>query len=193
MLRALRNAWKNYISSLPQSQIIDSIPPSQWDRDDLVPKPSKVKRKAFTELLTIVYAHLPPQEAARLVEDRSYMLKRGDDSDTALGEALIPNEEEISENRGFIACDWKATEEVQWQADILCRAHGVSASWQAPSGTVTSLLQSLGDWLQTHRLQLLCFSVGDGLVAFAVPTAKTDSVVALGKKLKIHLSTTGEA
>ena len=192
ILRDLRAAWKNHISSLPQSQNIDSIPPSQWDRIDVVAKPSKAKRKAFTELLVMIYAHLPPQEAVILVEAMSKLLRRDDDSDTALGEALIPREEQRAKNRGFIAGDWKATDEVQWQADALCRAHGVVPSWQAPTGTLTILLQSFGDRLKNYRLQLLCFSVGDSFFAFAIPTAKTDLVIALGKQLKIHFRSAGD-
>ena len=193
MLRALRQAWKNYISSLPKSQIVDSIPPSQWNQDKFFPQVSKANSKTFAELLEIVYEHLPPNDAAKLLAERSLFLKRGVEIESALAEALIPTEEDEPENLGFIACDWTATDEVKWQADILCRAHGIPTSWQTPPGSLTSVLQGLGDWLRVENLQLFCFSVGDSVVAFAVPASKAAAVAALGEKLKIALSTTGEA
>lgn len=193
MFRALRNAWRNYVAAIPPSEIVDSIPPSQWDQVDLLPTVSKAKRKAFADLLSLIYANLPAEVSVKLLADRAKLLIRGDDADTALHAALFPNEDDAAPgNHGFIACDWKATEEIEWQAARLCKAHGVLARWQAPEGTVTTALQAFEEWLTSYNLQLLCFSVGDSVVAFAVPTEDAKSAVAHGKKLKIRLGSASE-
>jgi hypothetical protein len=194
MLRALRRAWENYVAGIPKSEVIDSIPQSQWNQADLLPTVSKAKRKAFTELLLLIYAHLPPDDAAALVKSGANALTRADEVDTALRDALFPAEDpKNSESRGFIACDWKAAEEVKWQAYLLCQAHRIAATWQAPEGELTAVLQNFESWLQPQRLQLLCFSVGDSLVAFALPTEHKVLAVDLGKKLKLTINAPGEA
>jgi hypothetical protein len=194
MLRTLRRAWENYVAGIPKSEVVDSIPESQWNQADLLPAVSKAKRKAFTELLLLIYAHLPPNEAAALVQRGANALTRADEADTALRDALFPAEEqENSENRGFIACDWKAANEVKWQADLLCQAHCIAATWQAPEGELTAVLQNFESWLRPQRLQLLSFSAGDSLVAFALPMEHKALAVDLGKKIKLTISTPGEA
>jgi hypothetical protein len=194
MLRTLHLAWKNYVAGIPKSEVVDSIPESQWNQADLLPAVSKAKRKAFTELLVLIYAHLPPNEAAALVKRGANALTRADEVDTALRDALFPaDDQESAENRGFIACDWKAAEEVKWQADLLCQAHRIAAAWRAPEGQLAEVLQSFESWLQPQRLQLLCFSAGDSLVAFALPMEHKVLAVDLGKKLKLTINAPGEA
>lgn len=194
MLRTLHRAWKNYIASIPKSEVVDSIPESQWNQGDLLPAVSKARRKAFTELLVLIFAHLSLNEAAALAKRGANALTRADEVDTALRDALLPPEDkESSENRGFIACDWKAAEEVKWQADLLCQAHRIPATWQAPEGDLKAVLQNFEFWLQQQGRQLLCFSVGDSLVAFALPMEHTVAAVNLGKKCKLVIRTPGEA
>jgi hypothetical protein len=193
MLRTLQRAWKNYVAGIPKSEVVDSIPESQWNQADLLPAVSKAKRKAFTELLVLIFAHLPPNEAAALAKRGASALTRADEVDTALRDALLPPEDkENSERRGFIACDWKAAEEVKWQADLLCQAHRIPATWQAPEGDLKAVLQNLDFWLQQQRRQLLCFSVGDSLVAFTLPMEHAVAAVDLGKKFKLAIRTPGQ-
>lgn len=193
MLRALRRWWESHVASIPRSEVLDSVPESQWDQADLVPPVSKGKRKAFTQLLTVVFAHLPPQESEALVQRGGKAFTRADEVDTALRTALFPDEiEGEPRNLGFIACDWKAVDEVQWQADRLCQAHRTSGQWSAPEGDLQSVLESFDSWLQSQGRSLLCFADGDSLLAFAVPTSEAASAVAIGKKLKLAIRKSGE-
>jgi hypothetical protein len=194
MLRAQRRFWNGYAASIPKSEVVDSVPESQWDRADLLPPVSKAKRKAFSELLTLVYSHLPPNEAEALVQRGVGALTRDDEVDTALRSALLPEVERAEPgNPGFIACDWKAAGEVQWQADLLCQAHGISVRWSAPEGSLVRVLASLDTWLQGQGHRLLCFSDGDSLVAFALSTEHAASAVAIGKRLKLAIGQASEA
>ena len=194
MLRILRRAWANYVASIPKSDFTDSIPESQWDQPELRPTVSKAKRKAFSELLAHAFSHLPQDQAASLIRSRAGALQRADEPEAALREALSADEsQEPTENLGFILCDWKATEEVQWQAELLCDIHRLTGTWQAPAGTMEVVLGSLDVWLSPRGLRLVHFSVGDSVAAFAVPKAQTAEVVSLGRKLGLSLSTAGEA
>jgi len=194
MLRALRRWWENYVASIPKSEVVDSVPESQWDQPDLLPPVSKAKRKAFTDLLVHIHSHLPPHEAEPLVQRGAKALTRGDEVDSALRNALLPEQSEGEPlNLGFIACDWKAAEEVQWQADLLCQAHRTSGRWSAPAGELVSVLRSLDAWLQPQGRRLLCFYDGDCLVAFALATEQVSSAVAIGEKLKLAITLPSEA
>jgi hypothetical protein len=194
MFRTLRRLWNSYTASIPKSEIVDSVPESQWDRADLLPPVSKAKRKAFNDLLALIYSHFPPQTADALVQRGSRVLSRGDEVDTALRNALLPEEAAGEEsNPGFMACDWKAAEEVQWQANLLCQSHGLSERWSAPNGSLMSILQDLDAWLHGQGHSLLYFSDGDGLVAFALPTDRVASAIAIGKRLKLAIGLPSEA
>jgi len=193
MFRQLRRLWENYTASIPKSEVVDSVPESQWDRADLVPRVSAATRRAFTDLLVLIYSHLPPDEVQVLVTRGTKALARADEVDSALSSALLLREEGgPQDNTGFIACDWKATEEVQWQADRLCRAHQIAGTWKAPPRDMQTMLASLDTWLKQHGRRLLCFSPGDSVVAFAVRSDQTVMAAALGKKLKVAFSHPGE-
>jgi hypothetical protein len=195
MFRAIRRAWTNYLASIPRSEVIDSIPPSQWDSAEHLPTVSKAKRKAFVELLSAVYAHLPAEKGAVLVAAGTKHLTRGDDIDSALRNALIGDngEEENSSQLGFIACDWKGIDEVKWQAEELSRAHGLTESWSGQAATLDSAIEDLAIWLAARHLQLFSFSVGDSIVAFAVANSLSPAVAGNLKQLKISFVVRGEA
>jgi hypothetical protein len=201
MIATLRRLWHNYLAGLPKSEVVDSIPESQWGRPDLLPPVSRQKAKAFAELLTLLHAHLDPGLAARLTSAGSKQLIRADEPDSALSAALRPDSDDMQQAaaRGFIGLDWKATEELAWQADLLCRAHGLADCWapprvdgqaamaQAKPGEmpVEPLLRHFGAWLAARGLALSYYADGDLLVAFAVRPAHRAGVERHLARLKI--------
>ena len=196
MLRALRRAWKNYLASIPKSEVVNSIPPSQWDASENLPSVSNAKRKAFLDLLSAVYSHLSPGERNTLVASGAEYLTRGDDIDTALHSALVGDDDSRAEARhprGFITCDWKGADELHWQADALRRAHGLTDDWESKNLELDEALENLGMWLREHQLHLFSFSTGDNIVAFAVQEAQSASVRKNLGKLRIRFSVAGEA
>jgi hypothetical protein len=196
MLAALRRVWNNYLASIPKSAAVDSVPPSQWDQQENLPSVSKVERKAFRDLLCNASAHLPAEKSDLLVDAGVKHLMRADDIDSALCEALVGDDENAEPPRlarGFIACDWKGSADVQWQADLLCRAHGLIEDWTAPKRELNDVLEDLGRWLRARQLQLFAFSTGDNVVAFAVQETQSPSVRSNMNKLKIRFHVAGEA
>ena len=188
MLEKLRRWWGGYLASIPKSDVVDSIPESQWGRADLLPPVSKVKRQAFTELLELIHAHRPPAEAQASVAAGVPAFTRADEPDSALIAALFPDDgRESAAARGFILCDWKDAREVQWQADALCVAHGLPLGWQAPEGSLPSVLSSFAVWLQGHGRELLCLAEGDATVAFALSPPQAIAARALCKRLRLVL------
>jgi hypothetical protein len=131
-----------------------------------------------------------------LVAAGSEYLTRGDDIDTALLSALVGDDnsrEDERHLRGFIACDWKGADELQWQADALCRAHGLTDAWKSTNLELGEALEKLGMWLREHQLRLFSFSTGDTIVAFAVQEDQSASVRKNLGKLRIRFSVAGEA
>jgi hypothetical protein len=196
MLRALRRAWNNYLASVPKSEVVDSVPPSQWDTPEHLPAVSKAKRKAFLELLTAIFSHLPTKECTALAAAGAKHLTRGDDIDTALQAALVGGDDDGDAEGaqvGIIVCDWRGADEVQWQADGLCSAHGLTDRWTSSGGELDFRLQELGLWLRQRQLHLFSCSVGDTTIAFAVQEPLGTSVSTNLNKLKIGFSVASEA
>jgi hypothetical protein len=195
MLRRLRDAWKNYLTSIPKSEVVDSIPEEQWDRPDLLPKVSKAKRAAFEELLQLAFSHLPPEHAKQLALDRSAFLERADEVDSALERALTEFEsvEARKARCAAIACDWKATEELDWQVASLAVAHGIQDRWASPRAGLELDLKQLAVWLAEHNLTLFDFSAGDNLLAFAVCSQASPRVKQLFQKLRVPVRARSEA
>jgi hypothetical protein len=194
MLRAIRRWWEGYSASVPKSEVVDSIPESQWGRSDLLPPVSRAKRKAFIELLQLIYSHLPPEQAAASVDAGAKAFVRGDEPDSALSKALLPDQGDAApKGLGFIGVDWKDAREVEWQADRLCEVHGLSGRWQSPGGTLPAVLGNFDAWLRTHNLELLCLADGDLVVAFALSAPRAAQAKALGTKLRLPLRSASEA
>ena len=195
MLRRLRDSWNKYLSSIPKSEVVDSIPEEQWDRPDLVPRVSKAKRSAFTELLELAFARMPPQDAKELAVKRAALFERVDEADAALERALTEFEsvEDRTSTSAAIACDWKADDELEWQAALLADAHSLQEQWSSPRSGLEGDLVALASWLRTRDIVLLDFSSGDNLVAFAVKPDQVEVAKSLFKKLRVPVRARSEA
>lgn len=193
VLRALRRAWSNYVAGIPKSEVVDSIPESQWDDADLLPKVPAKKRRAFVELLRLLHAHLGAGRAAALVDAGAKRLVRGDEIDVALRDALLPEDAAdgaVTAN-GFIAGDWRAIDDLGWQAAGLCRAHGVADAWAPPRAGTREALAQFGAWLAGRGLALFVVTLGDGVLAFAVAEASRQPVADRLRQLGIPSGTEG--
>jgi hypothetical protein len=194
MLRRLKDALQNYLASLPKSEVVDSIPPDQWAGVGPGFEVPKAKRRAFADLLALAYSHLPAEKSEQLVAQGARSLDNPDSAGGDLYAALVPEEDNEAASRGFIACDWKAADEVGWQADLLCRAHHIPPGWAPAAGSgLSEQFDSFDSWLRNRGRQLLCFSPGDCVVAFAVRQELAPKAVSLAKKLGIRLGRASEA
>lgn len=195
MLRRLRDAWNKYLSSIPGTEVVDSVPEDQWDRADLVPKVSKARRSSFIEVLQIGFSHLPEVQAKALALERAALFDRADEADLALERALAEFESPEARARASaaIVCDWKAGDELEWQAALLARAHGLTEPWASPRQGLEPDLGNLASWLHAQGLLLADFSSGDNVIAFAVRPQQAARLRALLRKLGVDVRIRGEA
>ncbi len=194
MFRALRQAWDRYLGSLPKTEVVDSIPESQWQQAEHRPRLSPARRRSFGELMALIGAHRPPAEVAALVERaQAALLDTGEPAEALLA-VLQPADAgaDPADASGAIVCDWKAADEVPWQAERLCRAHGLAAGWRAPAGGLTEVLASLDAWLQPQGLCLLTLAAGDSAIAWAVRAESRAAAMALGRRLRLPIGGPGE-
>lgn len=194
MLRALRQAWQRYLGSLPETEVVDSIPESQWAQAEHRPRLSPARRRHFGDLVALLVAHRPPAEVAAWVARAQAALADLGEIDDALLQLLQPPDAgaDPTDAAGVIVCDWKAVDELPWQAERLCRAHGLPADWRSPGGRLDEALASLDAWLQPQGLRLLTLAAGDTAVAWAVRAESVPVGRALGRKLRLRIGGPGE-
>ncbi|MFX5494236.1 hypothetical protein ABTD62_21075, partial [Acinetobacter baumannii] len=64
----------------------------------------------------------------------------------------------------MIQVDWKATEEVEWQANELLTAAGIAENWHMENGTkvtVPHALVEFSTWVRPRGFRLLHLDLGD--------------------------------
>lgn len=79
--------------------------------------------------------------------------------------------------------DWKASDEIEWQANTLLDTLGIAARWEwtrAPNEhTVPIGLLDFGDWLRPHGYHLMHVETGgDDYFAFPILAALLDEALA---------------
>jgi hypothetical protein len=190
MFKTLRRMWQDYLRSIPQPDDPEPVSDREIIDADFRPPPVPAEqRSAFDALSELLVAHLPEATAASKGRQLRSRLKPGVEPAEALGAWISANNGPKS-RVGVIALDWKAREEVQWQAVILCRAHGVALdwtydvardtewqAWQArDEAPVETPLKSLAQALRPQGIALCRMSVDDGVFAFAVSAAREAEV-----------------
>jgi len=190
MLTSIRRAWRAYLASIPKPDEPERISHEQIVREYFRPPPVSPKdRPAFDALADLIVAHLPEGQASSKAQRLKAKLKPGVDPVDALSDWIQSNCDPKS-RVGVVALDWKAREEVHWQAAILAKAHGVSLAWDYDCNTdtdwknwqernefpVDTPLKILSRALMLHEVVLYRFSVDDAVYAFAVWLAKHDAV-----------------
>lgn len=198
MFAPLRQAWRRYLDSLPR----DDEPPPLSDaailRDMHPPHPAAVQQ-AFADLAALVTTHLPPEVAAKAGANLVRRLRPGVSPLSALVAWVRAHHGPKARNLGLLAVDWKAREELQWQADRIAKAHGVAPGWAHDWQTDTSLqgwearneqpvaapLRHLATHLAAQGLALLVVAEDDTVAALAVPAASAGRLQQLCTTLAI--------
>lgn len=201
MFDKLRRMWQDYLRSIPQPDDPESLSDRDIINTDFRPPPVPAEqRAAFDALSALLVAHLPEALAATKGKQLRSRLKPGVEPVEALCGWVSANNGPKSQV-GVVALDWKAREEVQWQAARLARAHGVPLDWaydvardtawqgwQARhESPVDTPLRSLAQALLPHGLALCCFSVDDTVCAFAVTLAQLPDIQRHSAVLGIEL------
>jgi hypothetical protein len=135
----------------------------------------KAAKQALRDFVLHAGQHLGAKESARLARRVVHCIEPGGSSAAALIDGLVGD---CGQRRGqwlLLHVDWKAAEEVPWQADELAAALGVAARWPgrdacAGGTSVAALLYAFGAWLNEHGHALLHVDTeGDSYAALAMP------------------------
>lgn len=139
-------------TNVPEDEIWEILHPNH--KEELA-----LRKKNIQAFLQFATQQLNETESQRLCRVFNQVLDDSEDSDEALS-AVISGEE--GQQRGqwvFIQLDWKAREEIVWQASEILSTFGISARWErdceAEFGSVPEALLALSDWLTERDLALL--------------------------------------
>lgn len=206
MLQRIKSAWRRYLDSLPTPQ--EDLPDPEAAADggvDDFPPHDAATLDAFRQLAEAITAHLPADTRARARQRLRAKLK----PEAAPAEALAQWFQQVSDpagpKLGTICLDWKATEEIQWQATGLLASHGLALAWdcgereeagEAEAAKVAPALAQ-GDLpvdapldrfaraLAGQGYALVRFGADDAVYAFAVRSQAADRVRGLMAALGI--------
>ncbi|MCF8203429.1 MAG: hypothetical protein K9J82_00015 [Methylotenera sp.] len=202
MFNKIRRMWQDYLRSIPQPDEPEPVSDREIVDDHFkAPPVPREQREAFEALSALLLAHLPDALSLPKGKQLRARLKPGVEPAEALGGWINDNNGPKS-RVGVMALDWKAREEVQWQAASLARAHGVALDWaydvsrdtewedwqarhEAP---VDTPLRHLAKALLPHGLALCRFSVDDAVYAFAVRVEQRPQVQQYSAVLGIEVA-----
>jgi hypothetical protein len=157
------------------------------------PRPEPLDPKVIAEfalLAELLTAHL--DETVRLTKRKSLarQLKPGTTPSEALCDWLNANAGKRQRQIGVIGLDWKAREEIEWQAELLAKAHQVPLSWQydvegdtdwknwqtRQESPVSSPIRSLSNRLAEEKIALFQVDFDDQVFVFAVGKESAEKV-----------------
>lgn len=199
MFTALRQAWRRYLDSLPRDEEPPPVSDAAIRREMHPPHPVAVQQ-AFADLATLVTAHLPPEVAAKAAANLVRRLKPGVTPQAALVAWIRAHHGPKQRNLGLLLVDWKAREELAWQAERIAKAHGVAADWAYDWRTdttwegweargeqpVSAPLRSLHAHLLTKGLALQVVLDDDAVAALAVAADQAPVLQRLCARLSLE-------
>lgn len=203
MFNALRRAWKNYWASIPAPEDDEPVPDGKIIREDFRPEPVDPEvRAAFAALAAAITAHLPAELGAKARRQLVAKLKPGTEPIDALSQWINKISAPSSSVHGFVAADWKAREEIQWQAERLLKAHQLPPTWaydvngdtawqswgERGEAPVDTPLKLLGAFLAAHDHALVRLHNADLVCAFAIPAHALPEVQRLAQAAEIALA-----
>ena len=201
MLHRIKAFWKGYLASIPKPDEEKLEPDGRIIREDF---PSEAHSQgtvdAYRRLAAILTEHLHSDDRDKAERRLLAKLKPGVDPEEALARWINQSFELKGVNWGAMQLDWKATEEVHWQATRLLKSHSIPITWEynykedsraARASTrgeipTDSPLDSFAQALGKASYTLFRFSPYDGVFAFAVKNAESEVVSELLEILRIR-------
>jgi hypothetical protein len=150
----------------------------------------------------VITAHLPVDLGVKAKRQILAKLRPGTEPTDALSQWFCKASSPETKMFGFLAVDWKAREEIQWQADRLLKAHNLPQDWRysvnddqewkawhdRSEAPVDTPLKSLGRFLSSHGYSLVRFNNDDLVCAFAVRSNQVESVQNICQEAGIPLA-----
>lgn len=138
-----------------------------------------VRREALTRFTRLATAHLDEAERRRLIEVMLASFDRYGNSSEAFEEVALGKEGQVAGQWFVIQCDWKASEEVEWQVSELTTRFGVPERWSWGAGdenarTVPGGLCEVARWAAPLGFEMLHIDVGSDTY-FAILIKRDDA------------------
>ena len=155
-------------------------------------------KEAMEEFMPLLSRHLGEEESERLTAN---VLAQFDGSEvddgwfavsTFLLDGLIGQEGQQRDMRLMIRVDWKASDEIEWQANELLETRGIDDEWEwdADGLSVMDGLEALSDWLARHALTLVSVDFGqDSYFMFIVDHEIAARTVDAGRRTGMDVQT----
>ncbi len=183
MFAALRRVWRSYLASIPQSD--DPIRISDKEILREFPKPQPVEPQvaaAFSLLADLLTSHLNADSGVNKKKALIRRLKPGASPFDALCDWLFAEAGKRKMQVGVIALDWKAREEIEWQAALLAAAHNIQIGWKYDVDADNSWqgFQERGEWPVSAPLRNLSTALSEKTGVVLIQLSRDDVVFAFG-------------
>lgn len=152
---------------------------------------TKEAEEALRRFSTLITVQLGSEESQRLTSRVVSRLRLGDTPDDAITSGFLDDEGQRPGKWLLIQVDWKATEEVEWQANELLAVAGVTETWQwqgRTNATVAEALLAFSAWVAQRQFHLLHLDLGhDAYYALLVPADKSEEVLRAAEEAGLKL------
>jgi hypothetical protein len=192
MLKLITWLFGQRAQSLPEPETGPEVDSGLLDRQILneyfsIPPEAKRALRAF---VLHASAHLGEKESARLARRVVQSIEPGGSADAALVDGLVKRSGQQRGKWLLLHVDWKAVEEVSWQADELATALNIKPRWAgqeiARTTRVAELLHAFGVWLSEHQYALVHVDTdGDSYAALAMPADRVDKAFELARAAQL--------
>lgn len=146
--------------------------------------PSKEARQALKRFTQLISRHLGSEESKRLTNRVMACLQPGDTVEEALVNGLVDERGQQHGKWMLLSVDWRASDEVEWQANELLQAFDITVPWhfgEAKGRTVPEAMLAFSSWVGQYGLSLLHLG-GDTYAAFLVRHADLPAAIELASQ-----------
>lgn len=151
--------------------------------------------QALGRFVSLISGHLGSGESERLSSLAVSRLRLGDTADDAIADSLLGDDGQRPGKWLLLQVDWKATEEVEWQANELLAAAGLTERWQlqdGPDTTVPQALLAFSAWAEHLGFHLLHLDLGhDAYYALLAPADRSAAMLRAALEAGLKLQDSG--
>lgn len=146
--------------------------------------PPKEVRQALKRFTQLISRHLGSEESKRLTNRVMACLQPGETIEDALISGLVGENGQQDGKWIMLSADWREVDELEWQANRLLQAFGITTPWQLEEAERTTLphaLLALSAWVRQHGLSLMHVRA-DSYAAFLVDDKDLPAVIELASQ-----------
>lgn len=196
MLKLLRKLWGRNLSAPPEPTVEEDenlLDAKTLEEYFSVPTHAK---ESLGRFLTLITAQLGTEESQRLTKLVISHLECGDTTGGAIESGILDDEGQRRGKWVLLQVDWKATEEVEWQANELLTVAGITETWHLQGGTMTTVPRALlefSSWVKPWGFRLLHLDLGnDAYYALLMSQDKSAEIVQMAKEAGLKVQESDE-